>query len=403
MSAPGERVLTPSSLAQMLDRLVQRHWPDVAVQGEVSSVTVPASGHCYLSLRDPKATLGCVMWRGEFRRSAFKPKRGDKIVAVGRMGIYPGQSKYQLYIRAMRPAGEGDRAKELAAIKARLEADGLLDPRRKRALPDWPRVIGVCTSGTGAAVQDFIEVSGQRWPSARVLISPCLVQGPESPSSVIRALDLLIEDGRSDVIVVTRGGGSREDLAAFDDEQLARAIAHSPIPVVTAVGHQTDTGIVDLVSDAVAPTPSAAAMLVTPDGPAWIQRIDEAETTLHSLILGSIGRLLERVHHLRARLRSPTDRLAAARQQLDASQAALQRSVQAHLDQRRAQLDMASARLKALSPFGVLDRGYAIVRTSTGVLRDPAEVQPGERLEIRVAGGEVSAAVLAGGEGSVDG
>ena len=391
---PNERVLTPSSLAQMLDRLVQRHWPDIAVQGEVSNVAVPASGHCYLTLRDDKATLGCVMWRGEFRRSAYKPKRGDKVVVVGRMGIYPGQGKYQLYIRGMRPAGEGDRAKELAAIKARLDADGLLDPRRKRELPAWPRVIGVCTSATGAAVQDFIEVSGQRWPSARVLVSPCLVQGPESPSSVIRALDLLIEDGRADVIVVTRGGGSREDLAAFDDEQLARAIAHCPIPVVTAVGHQTDTGIVDLVSDAVAPTPSAAAMLVTPDGPAWVQRIDEAETTLHELVGGVLERLTERVRHLRARLRSPSQRLAAARQRLEGAQASLTRSVEVQLKQRRARLDKAQAQLNALSPFGVLERGYAIVRTDTGVLRDPASVKAGTALQIRLAGGDLSAEVV---------
>ncbi len=249
------RRFTPSSLAREVGRELGRRWPRVVVEGEVGQVHVPASGHCYFVLRDREATLSCVLWRGDLEVSPCRPEVGLRVEATGQLGLYGMQSRYQLYARVVRRAGEGERARKLARIRARLEAEGLLDPRRKRPLPPSPRVVGVATSLTGAALQDFLEVSRRRSPATRILVAPCTVQGPEAPSSVIRALELLVEDGRAEVLVITRGGGAREDLSAFDDEWLARWVARSPVPVLSAVGHQVDASIVDLVADAVAPTP----------------------------------------------------------------------------------------------------------------------------------------------------
>lgn len=385
------RKFTPSSLAQEIDRVIGRHWPDIAVEGEVSQCHVPASGHCYMVLRDRDATLSTVVWRNEYQRSPFKPKPGERVLAVGRLGLYPGQSRYQLYVRAMRPAGEGDRAKKLAQILARLEADGLLDPRRKRPLPPHPRFVGVATSATGAALQDFLEVSRNRFPAARILIAPCTVQGPEAPSSVIRALELLAEDGRSDVFVVTRGGGSKEDLSAFDDEWLARWVATSPVPVLSAVGHQVDATIIDQVADAVAPTPSAAAVAVLPDGPAWSQRVDEAAMALQGNMARLVRQRRERLVELERRLRSPAQRLQAARERRRELLGRLEGALVRRLERDRTRVAALEGRLQALSPLGVLDRGYAIVRGPAGLVRDPATVAAGDALKIRVAGGELDA------------
>lgn len=387
------RRFTPTSLSREIDRVLARHWPDVAVEAEVSQRHVPASGHCYFVLRDREATLSCVMWRSDFERSSFRPEVGKRVIAVGRLGLFANQSRYQLYARAVRPAGEGERAKKLEKIKARLEADGLLDPRRKRALPTAPRFVGVATSATGAALQDFLEVSRKRYPAARILLSPCTVQGPEAPTSVIRALELLAEDGRSEVMVVTRGGGAREDLAAFDDEWLARWVARAPVPVLSAVGHQVDDTILDLVADGVAPTPSAAAVAVLPDGAAWTQRVDEAAVALDGAVHRWLALRRERVEQLGRRLRSPSQRLELARirriELVERLGAAMARSV----DRRRGRVEGLEGRLSALSPLGVLDRGYAIVRGPKGIVRDPDSVGSGDPLEIRVAGGSIDADV----------
>lgn len=385
------RRFTPSSLARELDRVIGRHWPDIAVEGEVSQVHEPASGHAYLVLRDREATLGAVMWRAEWRASAYRPRPGERVIAVGRLGLFAGQSRYQLYIRAVRPAGEGERAKKLAEIRARLEADGLLDPRRKRVLPEAPRFVGLATSATGAALQDFLEVSRRRYPAARILLAPCTVQGPEAPSSVIRALELLAEDGRAEVLVVTRGGGAKEDLGAFDDEWLARWVARSPIPVLSAVGHQVDATIIDLVADAVAPTPSAAAMACLPDGPAWAQRVDDAAMALEGGVKRLLARHRDRLRALEARLRSPAQQVALARERRSVLVERLESAMGRRLREERSRVDALGGRLDALSPVAVLDRGYAIVRGPSGLVRDPSEVGPGDPLKIRVAGGEIDA------------
>lgn len=417
------RKYTVATLSDELDQLLQGRYPTVLVEGEIGQLQTPASGHCYLQLRDrggardADCVLAAVMWRNEWHRSRYRPKVGDRVSCRGRLGVYGARGAYQLYVTEIEPAGLGDLARQIAERKARLEADGLLDPRRKRPLPKFPRVVGVATSRTGAALQDFLAVSRRRWPAARILVANCLVQGDEAPASVAMALELLVEDGRAELAVVTRGGGSKEDLLAFQDEGLARAIAHCPIPVVSAVGHQIDTTLADLVADAVAPTPSAAAMLVFPDGPALAQRVDELAGGLVAAWRRDVARRRERIAALRARLRHPGERLALGRRRLVDLDGRLTRAMarrqeeatarlgraedrllpamRARIVDRRRRLEAVEGRLRALSPLAVLGRGYAIVEGPAGLVRDPADVAPGDALSVRVAAGAFQARVEA--------
>ena len=387
------RKYTVTSLTKELDTLLYRHYPSVTVEGEVSQVSLPASGHCYLTLRDREATLACVVWKSDWQNLSFRPKRGDRVLCRGRVGVYPSQGRYQLYVRVVRPVGAGDEARKLEEIRARLEADGLLDPRRKRPLPRFPAVVGVATSLTGAALQDFLKVSRERFPGALIRVAGCKVQGPDAAGSVIRALELLFDDGRSDVVVVTRGGGSKTDLMAFNDEQLARWIATAPVPVVSAVGHEVDTSLADLVADAVAPTPSAAALLVLPDGPALAQRVDELALSLDASMSRFLANGRSSVGSLQARLRHPGQRLAAMSERRQDLSRRLMREMERYLAAQRVRLDAAEGRIVALSPYGVLDRGYALVTGPQGLITSPDSVQPGDPLEIRLAGGELAAEV----------
>jgi exodeoxyribonuclease VII large subunit len=384
---------TVSALTQQIARLLDRAFPTVSVEGELAQLQVPASGHAYLVLQDGECMLQCVIWRNEWRQHASPPKVGERVVAHGKIGTYAQHGRYQLYATRVERTGDGERARRLAKIRARLQADGLLDPRRRRPLPRFPRVIGLATSMAGAALHDFLRVSRERFPAARVLVSPCTVQGPEAVPSLIRALELLYEDGRADVVVVTRGGGSKLDLGAFDDEQLARWIATGPMPVVSAVGHEVDAPLSDEVADASAPTPTAAAVLVLPDRLALAQRVDEAELALRSALDRRVRQGRERLAELTRRLRHPARVLREARDRRDALVSRLERAVHRRLERARARVEGVDRQLAAYSPYGVLGRGYAIVRAGERIVRDPAEVSVGDRLSVRLARGELAALV----------
>lgn len=387
------RRYTVTALAQELDRLFSRSFPRIAVEGEVSQISTPASGHAYLTLRDPEATLATVVWRDNWKRVSPVPAVGDRVVCHGRLNIYPGQSKYQLYAHRVEPAGQGALERKLAEIKRRLEEDGLLDPRRKRPLPAVPAVVGLVTSPTGAALQDFLAVSRERWPAARIRVAGCKVQGPDAAASIVRALELLYTDGQADVIVVTRGGGSKLDLLAFADEQLARWIATGPVPVVSAVGHEVDTTIADLVADAVAPTPSAAAMLVLPDRASRAQRIDDAVTTLHRAMRRDLERRQARVSEWQGRLKDPTRQLAVWRAEHRALERRLQLALERRIRASRLRVNALEDRLRGLSPLEVLGRGYAIVRSGGRVVRSVGSVAPGDPLDLQLGDGDVGVQV----------
>lgn len=432
------RRYTVRQLTGEIERVVAARWPSIEVEAEVGQLGVPASGHAYLTLRDADAVLNAVCWRDTWRGQSWQPKAGDKIVCRGRMGIYPGKSSYQLFVHVITKAGEGELAAQIAARRARLEADGLLDARRKRALPPSPRVVGVATSLTGAALQDFLKVSGERFPAARILVAGCLVQGATAPASVVSAIELLLEDGRAEVIVVTRGGGGKEDLLAFQDEGLARFVAHCPIPTVSAVGHQIDTTLCDLVADVVAPTPSAAAAVVLPDGAALSHRVDDAALRLDDAMTRLLRQRTRQVRELAARVRHPAERLADIRRRagdlrlrleramsqrlirlrervaplpsrlaapvvrrvpverraLDALDARRVSAASALLARRRARYEAAYGRAVALSPAAVLGRGYAMVLGPDGVVSSAGSVRAGERLDVVVADGRFGVSVV---------
>lgn len=387
------RVFTPTSLNQELERLITGHYPMVLVEGELQQLQRPPSGHVYFTLRDADSSMSGVIWSSTWKQIKVPPKEGSKVVVRGRVGVYAAYGRLQLVALEVRPAGEGALAQKLAERKARLEAEGLLDPRRKRPLPKNPKVVGVVTSPTGAALQDFLKVSGERWPAARVLVGPATVQGDEAPMSVIRAIELLLEDGRAEVIVVTRGGGSKQDLMAFQDEQLARYIAHCPIPVVSAVGHQIDTTLCDLVADAIAPTPSAGAMMVFPDGAELLRRLRSEEARLDTGIQRVLGRKRERAAQLAGRLRHPTERLARIRRRCVELEGILDKALARRLVAHRHRLQAGERALAALSPLSVLSRGYAIVTGPSGIVTRSGELSEGDELSVRVGTGRFGARV----------
>ncbi|MCY3947158.1 MAG: exodeoxyribonuclease VII large subunit [Anaerolineaceae bacterium] len=366
---------------------------DVAVSGEISNLTQARSGHWYFTLKDASASLRCVMWRSAAARQRFVPQEGDAVQALGHIGVYEPRGEYQLYATVLRPMGVGDLYARFEALKAALEAEGLFDPERKRALPAFPRVIGVVTSPQAAAFQDVCNVLRRRFPLAEVWLSPAAVQGLEAPAQLRAALARLNAEEKVDVILLIRGGGSIEDLWAFNDEALARAIVASRIPVVSGVGHETDFTIADFVADLRAPTPSAAAELVAPDVAELDQTIRLARARLAELQRGRLARLQDRLDSGRRNLAllSPQRELATQRQRLDDLELRLQRSWAGAQGRLAARLAEARASLGAADPQAILQRGYAILTQAgdgkrvTGV----NEAQVGDALMAQLRDGDL--------------
>jgi exodeoxyribonuclease VII large subunit len=386
-------VLTVSDLTRHVRSLFDTDYrlQDVWVSGEVSNLSRPASGHLYFTLKDAQASLRCVMWRPEAARLPLPPREGQAIEAHGRVSVYEAGGQYQLYTDTLRPAGEGVLFQEFLRLKARLEAEGLFEAGRKRPLPDWPLRIGLVTSGSGAALRDVIHVLRRRFPLAAVTLAPTPVQGDEAPAGILAALKALARSARPDVILLVRGGGSMEDLAAFNDEQVARAIAASPVPIVTGVGHETDFTIADFVADRRAATPSAAAEIITPD----LSEHALARQALSLRLCDAFGRQLRHRRgaleglHLRLRLASPRAQVAGARQRLDDLQARAAAATTARMRLMRSAVDGLAQTLRAVGPAAVLARGYAVVSLRPGgaVVRSTGQVGPGAALEVRVSDG----------------
>jgi len=370
---------------------------DLWVSGEVSNLSRPASGHLYFTLKDSEASLRCVVWRTEAARLLFMPRDGQAVEVHGRISVYEAGGQYQLYADALRAAGEGALYQEFLRLKARLEAEGLFAPERKRPLPAWPRRIGIVTSPTGAALRDVVNVLRRRYPLAEVVLSPTAVQGPEAPAGIIAALAALNQTSLPDVILLVRGGGSLEDLRAFNDEGVARAIAASAGPVVSGVGHETDFTIADFVADLRAPTPSAAAELATPDRADLNPPLQGARRTLARSFAAHLERLRWAVADRRTALRlvSPLARIANARQRTDELVRRSGEALRHTLALRRAGALGLGQALQAVSPLGILARGYAVVRRDADhqVIRSVGQVAPGDGLEIRVGDGEFPADV----------
>jgi len=369
---------------------------DVWVEGEVSGVTRHASGHVYFTLKDASAQVACVMWKNVAPMYGALVVHGGQIVAHGRVSVYEARGSYQLYVDRVQPRGRGDLHAQFELLKAKLEAEGMFAPERKRRLPEFPHRIGVVTSPTGAVIRDICNILARRWPLVEVILAPTQVQGDDAPLQIVAALDALYRRGDLDLIIVARGGGSLEDLWAFNDERVARKIADSPAPVVSGVGHETDFTIADFVADLRAPTPSAAAELTTPDRAEMSAQL----AALHArLISASMDELRARRAALGSQTRalvhlSPQVRMANLRQRTDdlVSQATL--AVSHLLQLHRARLMGVSARLEALNPLAVLQRGYAVVRRDGQFVRSVAQVASGDRLSVRVSDGEFDATAM---------
>jgi exodeoxyribonuclease VII large subunit len=388
---------TVSQLTSHIRRLIEREpeLNDLWVEGEVSNFSRASSGHCYLTLKDTGSQIGCVMWRNVAQAQDYLPANGDQVLAHGRVGVYEAGGRYQLYVDLFRPAGVGDLYRQFERLKARLEAEGLFAPERKRPLPGFPHRIGVVTSPSAAALRDIVNVLSRRYPLAELLLAPTLVQGDEAPPQIVAALQAL--DGRDDVdvIIVARGGGSLEDLWAFNDESVARAVAACRHPVICGVGHETDFSLADFAADVRAPTPSAAAEMVAPDRAELHAQVTGLAGALVTAMQGAIEerrwRLAEQAQALRHL--SPAAQLAQARQRVDDLLGGAQAAMRHILALRRERLGGLSGRLAGVSPLGTLERGYAIVRhRETGaVVCSVEQVAPGDALGIRVADGEFEA------------
>ena len=345
---------------------------DVAVSGEISNMTRARSGHWYFTLKDANASLRCVMWRSAAGRQRFVPQEGDAVQALGHIGLYEPRGEYQLYAVQLRPLGVGELYAQFEQLKRALEAEGLFDEARKRPLPAFPLIIGVVTSPQAAAFQDVCNVLRRRFPLAQVWLSPAAVQGMDAPAELRAALARLNARAEVDVILLIRGGGSIEDLWAFNDEALARAIVASRLPVVSGVGHETDFSIADFVADLRAPTPSAAAELVTPDLGEVQQQLTGAQSRLEALQRARLALLADRLGASRRSLihLSPLRELATLRQRLDNQELRLQRAWHTAHSVLAARLAEGTAALGAADPQAILQRGYALL----------TQVQDGKRV-----------------------
>ena len=439
--ATARSVLTPSTLNRLVRDLLGDVFPLVWIEGELSNVAKPASGHLYFTLKDSGAQVRCAMFKPKASAMKFRPTDGMQVLVRAKVGLYEPRGEFQLVAESMEPAGEGALQREFEQLKARLDAEGLFAPARKRPLPRYAKRIGVITSATGAAIRDVLSVLARRWPLVDVELLPVPVQGRDAPPAIVTMLRKASASGRYDVLLLTRGGGSLEDLWAFNDEGVARAIHASAVPVVSAVGHEIDFSIADFVADLRAPTPSAAAELLVPDSVAMARHITQLQQRLLTVQQQRLQAQAQRVDHLLARLQAqrPQARLARDRERLvnlhrrlavvwreqaqrrqtrlDRLHARLlaqhpklrlpllarrlaeqdqrlRRAVTLALERQQTSIRHLGRALHAVSPLATLDRGYAIVFDEAGhVLRSAKATEPGARLTARLADGSLRVVV----------
>jgi exodeoxyribonuclease VII large subunit len=410
--------ITVSQLNRRAKTLLEAGIAKLWVEGEISNMARPASGHIYLTLKDEKAQVRGAWFRQRQRGPAISFKNGDKVLAFGQVSLYEARGDYQLIIEQIEPAGEGVLKQRFDALKRKLLAEGLFDEDRKQALPDLPNRIGVITSPSGAAVRDIITVLGRRFPSVPVIVYPAAVQGDAAPAELIAALQAATDRNECDVLIMGRGGGSLEDLWAFNDEALARAIADCPIPIVSAVGHEVDFTIADFVADVRAPTPSGAAEIVVPDRHDWLRRIAVLATRIARFGERAVDDRAQQLDWLSGRMRAAMRRrILSQRHDLQALRGELvqlspavsvQRSI-ARLGTLRQRLSSSTREklsdlnhcvallgraLHAVSPLATLDRGYAIVLDDDGkAMTDAATAKVGDEIRARLSKGELIAEV----------
>lgn len=371
---------------------------EVYITGEISNLTDHyRSGHIYLSLKDDKALVRAVMFAGNARHLRFKPEEGMKVIARGRVSVYEATGQYQLYIEDMQPDGIGALNLAYEQLKKKLSAEGLFSEDIKKPIPAHPKRIGVITSPTGAAVQDILNILGRRYPIAEVVFCPVLVQGENAPAQLIDAVERFNKANAADVIIIGRGGGSIEDLWAFNDEKLARAIAKSDIPVISAVGHETDFTICDFVADLRAPTPSAAAELATPNMTELLSYFKSVKDSLPAIMQRRIDFEKQELDNLASSkvLLSPEEFINIRKNELDMLSADMTKAFKAILSENQREFATLSAKLDTLSPLSVLSRGYSIVQNKNKVIKSTKELNIGENITIKLSDGKAECEVKA--------
>ncbi len=369
----------------------------VAVRAEISNLKIHMSGHIYFTLKDADSEIAAVMFRSAASRVSFEPKNGMRVTVYGSVSVYEKSGKYQLYASAMVNDGAGAMYEEYLRLLKKLGDEGLFAPERKKAIPSFPRKIGIVTSPTGAAIRDMINVTGRRYPAAQILISPALVQGEEAPRDLCRALMLLEAADDCDCIIIGRGGGSAEDLWAFNNEELVRAVAACSIPIISAVGHETDTTLCDYAADLRAPTPSAAAELCVPDRYALLQSADALSDKINRAFALKLNFAKTSISHLANQIRalSPDERIKTMRARLGAAENSINTAMRAGVKDRRMALSALAEQLSALSPLSVVARGYSITADADGTpLRSVKSVRVGQNIKIRLSDGSLDASVL---------
>ena len=438
--APERRIYSVSELNAAIRAVLDAEFQDLWVTGEISGLKLPASGHYYFTLKEREAQVRCVAFRSAHRYWKFKPQDGLAVLARGRIDVYEARGEYQLLVELLEPQGLGALQLAFEQLKKKLAAEGLFAGERKRPLPRYPRRIGIVTSPRGAAIADMVHILTRRFPGLHVRLFPALVQGPGSVEEVIRGIEYFSRTKWPDLIIVGRGGGSLEDLWTFNEEAVARAIAACAVPVVSAVGHETDVTIADYAADLRAPTPSAAAELVVPTLEDLLERIDASRSkatqglryrlamlerrlrqqgidralnVLHRRVGRHLQRIDEQDYQIRERIRVTIDgrermrrtleirlrrfdvrpRLAADRRRTEAAYTDALQTMQARMARRRGKLEQVAAKLSELSPLRILERGYAIVSNERGIVKDALEAPAGSAVHVRLAKGELDAIV----------
>lgn len=369
---------------------------DVLVKGELSNFKAHSSGHMYMTLKDEGSVMRAVMFRASAAKLKFQPQNGMKVIAHGRITVYERDGQYQLYIDDMQQEGIGDLYVAFEELKTKLSQEGLFNPEHKMPLPKYPRKVGVITAPTGAAIRDIINVLSRRFSYSDVVLYPVLVQGENAAPSIIEAIRYFNETKTADVLIVGRGGGSIEDLWAFNEEIVARAIYHSEIPIISAVGHEIDFTIADFVADLRAPTPSAAAELVVPSQISLMEKFNNVYSRLYSQANRVMERATLRLQHLTDHpvLKNPLLKVQEQRIYLDRLSQTFADACSGVLQEKKRQCNLLTIKLDGLSPLGVLARGFSVTTGEDGkVVQSVDMVQPGERLEIMVADGKIQTVV----------
>ncbi len=432
--SPEREILSVSQLNRQARQLLETHLPLLWVEGELSNVSIPSSGHWYFTLKDEQAQVRCCMFRNRNMLVRFKPQQGQHVLIRARVSLYEGRGDYQIIAEHMEEAGSGALQRAFDELKHRLSSEGLFNEAHKKPLPKIPKHIAVITSPTGAAIRDVLSVLDRRFAGIPVSVIPVAVQGKESAPQIVNAIELANRANLFDVILLTRGGGSMEDLWSFNEEIVARAIFNSSLPIVSAVGHEVDFTIADFVADLRAPTPSAAAEILVPDSEEWLDKFIGFEVLLEEAMLRKLAHLQKHLQHLRLRLRHPRERLEQQAQRLDNLELRLKNHIKhlldrhqhqlaqlrlrmqvhhphvqltqlrdrlhaartqlfktqfAYIDNQKQRLTTAARMLNTLSPLNTLERGFALASDAQSgrIITHQQQVQSGQRIHIRVAGG----------------